>query len=113
MVNIDFAYCIKEGTIATTAGKEIEQVIFLGQESTIMRAWTSKDGDLLSYFDNIKDTDVTTSTNNISLNHSKIGYLIVIVLKLIVEKLKVIYHLNIYLVFVKISKSLLKILVFI
>ena len=47
---------------------ETEHVKFLGQVSTIMRDLTSKDGDLLSYFDNINHTDENTSMNNISLN---------------------------------------------
>ena len=33
-----------------------------------MRALTSRDGDLLSYFDNINDTDANTPMKNISLN---------------------------------------------
>ena len=42
LVNKAFVYCIKEANQATTGGKEIEQVNFLGQVSTIMRALTSK-----------------------------------------------------------------------
>ena len=64
LVNNGFAFCVKEATISTTGGMEIEQVKFFGQVSTIMRSLTIKDGDLLSYFDNINETD----TNNNSLN---------------------------------------------
>ena len=53
LVNNAFAHCFKEGVIQTTGGMELENIKFLGQVSTIMRALTSKDGDLLSHFDNI------------------------------------------------------------
>ena len=48
LVNNGFAFCFSEASVATTGGMEIEHVKFLGQVSTIMRALTSKDGDLLS-----------------------------------------------------------------
>ena len=75
LVNITFAYCFKEGTMLTTGSMESEQVKFLGQVSTIMRALTSKGGDLLSHFDNIEETQ--NAINNTSLkqmlisNHTK------------------------------------------
>ena len=56
-MNNAFAYCFKESFPATTGGMEIEQVKFLGQVSTIMRALSSKDGILLSHFDNIDETE--------------------------------------------------------
>ena len=56
LVNNGFAFCFTEATIATTGGMEIEHAKFLGQVSTTMRSSTSKDGDLLSYFDNIHDS---------------------------------------------------------
>ena len=65
LVNNAFAYCFKKSTLATTGGMEIERVIFLGQVSTIMRALTSKDGALLSHFDNIDETE--NGINNSSL----------------------------------------------
>ena len=65
LVNNAFAYCFKEGTISTTGGMKIEQVKFLGQVSTIMRALTSKDGDLSSHFDNVGETQ--NGSNNTSL----------------------------------------------
>ena len=40
LVNNAFSYCFKEGTISTTGGIEIEEVKFLGQVSSIMRAST-------------------------------------------------------------------------
>ena len=57
LVNNAFAYYFKEATPATTGGMEIEQVNFLGQLTTIMRDLTSEDGDLLSRFDNIDETE--------------------------------------------------------
>ena len=68
LVNNGFVFCFTEATITTTGCMEIEHVKFLGQVSTIMRTLTSKDGDLLSYFDNINDTDENTSMNNNSLS---------------------------------------------
>ena len=57
LVKNAFANCFKEGTISTTGCMEIEQVKFLVKVSTIMRALTSKDGDLLSHFPNIDETE--------------------------------------------------------
>ena len=54
-LNKSFAHCFKEASVATTGGMEIEHVKLLGQISTIMRSLTSKDGDLLSQFDNINE----------------------------------------------------------
>ena len=68
MVNNCFAFCFTEATSSTTGAMEIEHVKLLGQFSTIMRALTNKDGDLLSYFDNFNDTDANTSMNINSLN---------------------------------------------
>ena len=101
-----FAFCFTEATIATTGGMEIEHVKFLGQVSTIMRSLTSKDGDLLSYFDKINDTDKNSSMNIDSLNdslnnsHSVAGNR---------GKKKGNWHWNMYSVFVKLLRRLLKI----
>ena len=62
LVNNAFAYCSREGTLATTGGMEIEQVNFLGQVSTILRALISKDGDLLSHFDNEAENGINNSS---------------------------------------------------
>ena len=64
LVNNAFANCFNEGTISPTEGMEIEQVKFLGQVSTIIRALTSKDRDWLSHFHNIDETQ--TGSNNTS-----------------------------------------------
>ena len=76
LVNIGFAHCLKEASLATTEGMEIELVKFLGQFSTNRRILSSKDGDLLSYFfDNINED----SKNNDSLNDRLINSHIVAV----------------------------------
>ena len=58
LVNNGFAYCFKEARLGTTIGSDIEINKFCGQVSTIMRAISSKDGDLLSQFDNINENDI-------------------------------------------------------
>ena len=45
LVNNAFAYCFEEATLSTAGGTEVEQVEFLRQVLTNMRALTSKDGD--------------------------------------------------------------------
>ena len=58
LVNNGFAFCFKEARLSTTIGSDIEINKFCGQVSTIMRAISNKDGDLLSQFDNIKENDI-------------------------------------------------------
>ena len=53
LVNNALAYCFKEARLSTTGGSDIEHNIYLGQNSTITRALTGKNGDLLSHFDKI------------------------------------------------------------
>ena len=67
LVNNAFAYCFKEGLIATTGGLDIEHVKFFGQISTIMRSLTIQNGELLSHFHKINDGDTNASINNTSL----------------------------------------------
>jgi len=55
MTNNGFAYVFKEARLSTTSGSDLEHNKFVGQVSTIMRALTIKDGDLLSQFDNINE----------------------------------------------------------
>ena len=71
LVNNAFANCFKEGVIQTTGGMELENIKFLGQVSTIMRVLTSKDGDLLSHFDKIDETQA--ESNNTSLKQMLIN----------------------------------------
>ena len=58
LVNNGFAFCFKEARLSTTIGSDIEINKFCGQVSTIMRAISNKDGDLLSQFDNINENDI-------------------------------------------------------
>ena len=58
LVNNGFAFCFKEARLSTTIGSDIEINKFCGQVSTIMRAISKKDGDLLSQFDNINENDI-------------------------------------------------------
>ena len=58
LVNNGFAYCFKEARLTTSIGVNIEINKFCGQVSTIMRAISNKDGDLLSQFDNINENDI-------------------------------------------------------
>ena len=58
LVNNGFAFCFKEARLGTTFGSDIEINKFCGQLSTIMRAISNKDGDLLSQFDIIKENDI-------------------------------------------------------
>ena len=58
LVNIVFAYCFKEARLTTSIGGDIEINKFCGQVSTIMRAISNKEGDLVSQFDNINENDI-------------------------------------------------------
>ena len=58
LVNNRFAYCFKETRLSTTIGSDIEINKFCGQVSTIMRAISNKDGDLLSQFHKIIENDI-------------------------------------------------------
>ena len=58
LLNKAFALCFKEARWSTTLGSDIELNEFCGQVSTIMRVISNKDGDFLSQFDNIDETDI-------------------------------------------------------
>ena len=58
LVNNAFAFCFKEARLTTSIGSDMEINKFCGQVSTIMRAISNKDGDLLSQFDNINENDI-------------------------------------------------------
>ena len=58
LVNNGFAFCFKEARLTTSIGGDIEINKFCGQVSTIMRAISNKDGDLLFQFDNINENDI-------------------------------------------------------
>ena len=57
LVNNAFRYCFKEAIFSTTGGSNIEHNKYVGQVSTFMRALTSKDGDFLSHFDKIDESE--------------------------------------------------------
>ena len=91
LTNNAFAFVFKEARLSTTPGSDLEHNKYVGQISTIMRSLTSRDGDLLSQFDNINekivlnndgtqnDVDTTTIIQNTSLqemlinNHNIVG----------------------------------------
>ena len=58
LVNNGFAFSFKEARLSTSLGSDIEINKFCGQVSTIMRAISNKDGDLVSQFDNINENDI-------------------------------------------------------
>ena len=58
LVNNAFAFCFKEARLSTTIGGDIEMNKFCGQVSITMKALSSKDGDLLSQFDNNNENDI-------------------------------------------------------
>ena len=58
LVNNGFAFCFKEARLSTSLGSDLEINKFCGQISTIMRAISNKDGDLISQFDNINENDI-------------------------------------------------------
>ena len=58
LVNNGVPYCFKEARLTTFIGGDIENNKFYGQISTIMRAISNKDGDLISQFDNINENDI-------------------------------------------------------
>ena len=62
LVNNAFAYTFKHASISTTSGGEIEINKYVGPTSTMMRVLTSKDGDIISYFDKINEPDVNNTT---------------------------------------------------
>ena len=91
MTNNAFAFVFKEGRLGTTSGGDIEHNKFVGLVSMIIRSLTSRDGDLLSQFDNIiekvvlnndgtqNDVDTSVIIQNTSLkemfidNHNIVG----------------------------------------
>ena len=67
VVSNAFACSFKEPRLSTTGGSDVEHKKHVGQISTIMRALTNKDGDLLSDFDEIDESE--TEVENKSLHH--------------------------------------------
>ena len=67
LVNTALECCFKECKLATTGIGDIKHNKYKGQVSTIVRALTSKDVDLLSHFDETDESEVEIETT--SLNH--------------------------------------------
>ena len=58
LVKNPYAFSFKEARLSTTIGSDIDHNKLYGQASTIMKAISNKDGDLLSQFDNINEKDI-------------------------------------------------------
>ena len=67
MTNNGLAYVFQEDVLATTSGSDLEHNNIVGQTSTIMRVLTSKDVDLLSQLDNIKEGNTDNDFDSTSL----------------------------------------------
>ena len=67
LTNNGLAYVFQEAVLATTSGSNLEHNKYVGQISTIMRVLTSKDGDLLSQFDNINEGNTNDDFDSTSL----------------------------------------------
>ena len=70
MTNNAFAFVFKETRLGTTSGGDSEDTKLTVQLSTIMRALTSKDGDLLSKIDNegnVNEGNADADLNSTSL----------------------------------------------
>ena len=67
LVKNAFVYCFREAKLSTTGGSDIEHKQYVGQVSTIMRVLTSKDGDLLSHFDKLDESEA--EIENTTLHH--------------------------------------------
>ena len=89
LTNNGLAYAFQEAVLATTSGSNLEHNKFFGQISTIMRVLTSKDGDLLSQFDNINEGNTDDDFDSTSLKKCS---LIIKQHRLIKVKLKHNYH---------------------
>ena len=73
LTNNAFAYCFKEASLGVTSGSDLEHNKYVGPISTIMRFLTSKDGDLLSQFDNINEGNGDADFNSTSLKEMLIN----------------------------------------
>ena len=58
LINNTFAFCFEEARLTNSISGDIEINKFCGQVSTIMRAISNKDGDLLSQFDKYNENDI-------------------------------------------------------
>ena len=75
LTNNAFPYCFKEAYLGVTSGSDLQLNKYVGPISTIMGILTSKNGDLLSQFDNINegnrnaDFDTTSLKKMLINNH--------------------------------------------
>ena len=67
LVNYAFAYCFKEARLSRAGFSDIEHIKYVGQVSTVMTSLTSKDGDLLSHFDEIDESEAENKTASLHL----------------------------------------------
>ena len=78
LTNNGFAYVFKEAWLSTTSGSDLEHNKFVGQVSTIMRALTIKDGDLLSQFDNInEEVGVNDAATEVIINDTSLKKMLI------------------------------------
>ena len=67
LTNNAFAFCFKEARLGISSGSDLEDNKFVAPISTIMRVLTSKDGDLLSQFDNKNEGNGNADFDSTSL----------------------------------------------
>ena len=88
LTNNGFAYVFQEARLSTST-TDLEHNEYVGQFSTIMRLVSSRDGDLLSQFDNINE-EIGANEGATSDNIRNIKCLLLIMKKMLIEeKLKV------------------------
>ena len=73
MLNNFFDLTLKQATLSTTGGSEIDVNKYIGLISTIIQFSTSKDTDLKSYFDKIDETEagICNSSSKQILNNNQ------------------------------------------
>ena len=77
LVNNAFGYTFDDARISTSAGVEIEQNIYVGPISNIMRLVTQKDGDLSTYFEIIDENEDEINSSSLKKiltdNHAEVN----------------------------------------
>ena len=71
LVKNAFACCFKEARLSTTGSSDIEHNKYVGQVSTMLRAWTIKDGNSVPRFDKIDESQA--QIQNTLLKHLRIS----------------------------------------
>ena len=67
LTNNTSAFCFDKASLGVTSGSDLEHNKYVGPISTVMRVLTSKDGDLLSQFDNINEGNGDADFDSTSL----------------------------------------------